>query len=167
MLEPLDPADACRDRDAWADTVTYLAHAVAAAHAHRYVAAACTDEPPTWREALDRLVRHADLTAADMRRAREIRGWAASLKPRRSDSYRSRLAACLCREQLTTAELPLAASAVRAFNLHLYYEIRGRKSATRRTQDADHDGGPDEARKPRQRGRLAAQSKPTRSPPAS
>ncbi len=34
---------------------------------------------------------------------------------------------CLAGGRLTARDLPLAASSVRAFNLHLYYEIRGRK----------------------------------------
>jgi hypothetical protein len=42
------------------------------------------------------------------------------------------MAACLAHERLTGEQLPLAASAVRAFNLHLYYEIRGRKSRQNR-----------------------------------
>jgi len=37
---------------------------------------------------------------------------------------------------LTNSQLPLADSAVRAFNLHLYYEIRGRKSQISRAQMA-------------------------------
>ena len=164
MPKPLDPPDARRDPDAWADTVTYLAHAVAAARAHHYVAAASTDEPPTWLEALEGLARNGEVTAADRRRAREIRGWAASLRPRTPDSYRSRLAACLRHEQLTTADLPLAASAVRAFNLHLYYEIRGRRSAARRARDPRRAGGSDEAQKPRRRGRPAPRSETARGP---
>jgi hypothetical protein len=118
------------------DTVTYLAHAVAATHASHYVPAASTEVQPTWRAARDRLQSGADLTPADIHRAHEILGWAASLRPRRADSYRARMAACLARERLTEDQLPLAASAVRAFNLHLYYEIRGRKSRESRAQAA-------------------------------
>jgi hypothetical protein len=109
-------------------TATYLAHAVAATHESHWVPAASTDAQPTWRAARDRLERGADLTPADIHRAHEIVGWAASLRPRHPDSYRARMAACLAHMRLTPEQLPLAASAVRAFNLHLYYEIRGRKS---------------------------------------
>ncbi len=113
------------------DTITYLAHAVALTHEHRFVPAASTEAQPTWRAARERMERGADLTPADLRRAHEILGWVRSLRPRRADSYRARLAACLAQERLADAQLPLAASAVRAFNLHLYYEIRGRRSHAR------------------------------------
>jgi hypothetical protein len=118
------------------DTATYLAHAVAATHEHHYVPAASTEVQPTWRAARDRLQSGAEVTPGDLRRAHEILGWAASLRPRHADSYRARMAACLADERLTESELPLAASAVRAFNLHLYYEIRGRKSRISRAQTA-------------------------------
>jgi hypothetical protein len=118
------------------DTATYLAHAVAATHEHHYVSAASTDARPTWRTARDRLQSGAELTTADLHRAHEILGWAASLRPRRADSYRARMAACLANERLTDSQLSLAASAVRAFNLHLYYEIRGRKSGISRARTA-------------------------------
>jgi hypothetical protein len=122
--------------DTTIDTATYLAHAVASTHERRYVPAASTEVQPTWRAARDRLQRGADLTPADLHRAQEILGWAASLRPRRVDSYRARMVACLAHERLTDEQLPLAASAVRAFNLHLYYEIRGRKSRMSRAQAA-------------------------------
>jgi len=118
------------------DTATYLAHAVAATHTSHYVPAASTEAQPTWRVARERLQCGADLTPADIHRAHEILGWAASLRPRRADSYRARMAACLANERLTDEQLSLAASAVRAFNLHLYYEIRGRKSRESRAQAA-------------------------------
>jgi hypothetical protein len=130
------PDDESSCSDALIDTATYLAHAVAATHASRYVPAASTEVQPTWRVARDRLQGGADLTPADIHRAHEILGWAASLRPRRTDSYRARVAACLARERLTDGQLPLAASAVRAFNFHLYYEIRGRKSRESRAQAA-------------------------------
>jgi hypothetical protein len=117
-------------------TATFLAHAVASTHERHYVPAASTEGQPTWRDARDRLQRGADLRPADLHRAYEILGWAASLRPRHADSYRARMAACLAHERLTDEQLPLAASAVRAFNLHLYYEIRGRKSRMSRTQAA-------------------------------
>jgi len=122
--------------DTTIDTATYLAHAVASTHERSYVPAASTEVQPTWRAARDRLQRGADLTPADLHRAQEILGWAASLRPRRVDSYRARMVACLAHERLTDEQLPLAASAVRAFNLHLYYEIRGRKSRMSRAQAA-------------------------------
>lgn len=115
-------------RPGWVDTTTFLAHAVAAAREHGYVAAAATDEEPTWCAALGRLERGADLGAGDLARSHQVLGWAASLRPRRPDGYRAHLAACLAQQRLATADLPLAASAVRAFNLHLYYEIRGRRT---------------------------------------
>lgn len=118
------------------DTATYLAHAVASTHERHYVPAASTEVQPTWRAARDRMQRGADLTPADLHRAHEILGWSASLRPRRADTYRARMAACLANERLTDEQLPLAASAVRAFNLHLYYEIRGRKSRMSRAQAA-------------------------------
>ena len=116
------------------DTGTYLAHAVAVTHERHYVPAASTEAEPTWRAARDRFQRGAELTPADLHRSHEIMGWAASLRPRSADSYRARMAACLANERLNDAQLPLAASAVRAFNLHLYYEIRGRKSRISRAQ---------------------------------
>ena len=120
-----------------ADTATYLAHAVAVSRGHEYVPAASVDENPTWRRALERLEMGTNPAPADLRRAHEIIGWAASLKPRDPGSYRARLAACLARDHLTAGELPLAASAIRAFNLHLYYEIRGRK----RRKQPEHRSG--------------------------
>jgi hypothetical protein len=116
------------DVEAAIDTVTYLAHAVAMTRAHHFVPATSTEVQPTWRAALERMERGAGLTQADLRRAHEILGWVRSLRPRRADSYRARLVACLAGERLDDDQLPLAASAVRAFNLHLYYEIRGRRS---------------------------------------
>ena len=113
------------------DTTTYLAHVVAVVHKDEYVRAACADEEPTWRAALARLERGSELSASELGRAREIRGWAASLKPRDPGGYRARLVACLAHDRLTAHDLPLAASAVHAFNRHLYFEIRGRKSRQR------------------------------------
>ena len=129
-------ADESPGADGSIETATYLAHAVAVTHERHYVPAASTEAEPTWRAARDRLQCSADLTPADLHRANEILGWAASLRPRHTDSYRARMAACLAHERLTDEQLPLAASAVRAFNLHLYYEIRGRKSRMSRAQAA-------------------------------
>jgi len=129
-------ADEPPGADITIDTATFLAHAVASTHERYYVPAASTEVQPTWRAARDRMQRGADLTPADLHRAQEILGWAASLRPRRVDSYRARMVACLAHERLTDEQLPLAASAVRAFNLHLYYEIRGRKSRLSQEQAA-------------------------------
>lgn len=123
--QPATPHD---EPDTGIDPSTYLAHAAAVVREDEYVPATATDQQPTWRAALERLERNRALSPSDVHRAHEILGWAASLKPRDADSYRARMASCLARERLTTRELPLAASAVRAFNLHLYYEIRGRKA---------------------------------------
>jgi hypothetical protein len=79
-------------------------------------------------QALERLQANADLAPADLRRAHEIVGWVRSLKPRDPRGYRARMVPRIAHERLSLHDLPLAASAVRAFNLHLYYEIRGRKS---------------------------------------
>ena len=125
MKQQLEPNDSV-------DTATYLAHAAAVVRDSEYVPVTDTDQQPTWRAALERLACNDDLAAADLRRAHQILGWAASLKPRDADSYRARMAACLGQERLTARDLPLAASAVRAFNLHLYYEIRGRRSSQQR-----------------------------------
>ena len=116
------------------DPVAYLAHAAAVVREHGFVSAGETEGVPTWREALARMDANGMLTPADLQRAHEILGWARALKPRRSDSYRSRLAGCLVSEQLSTSDLPLAASAVRAFNRHLYYKIRGRRSRSARDE---------------------------------
>ena len=127
--------------DAAVDPTSYLAHAVAAVRERGYVSASATDAEPTWRTALDRLRASEALAPSDVRRAHQILGWAASLKPRDPDSYRARIGACLARENLPAGDLPLAASAaVRAFNLHLYYEIRGRKSAELHRSAAEEPG---------------------------
>lgn len=46
------------------------------------------------------------------------------LKQADDHGYRARLAACLARERLTSRELTLVASAVRAYNRQLYWQIR-------------------------------------------
>jgi hypothetical protein len=121
MKPPPEPA-------AEIDPAIYLGHVAAVVRDSEYVPVTDTDEQPTWRAALERLACNADLEPAVLRRAHQILGWAASLKPRDADSYRARMAACLAQERLTVRDLPLAASAVRAFNRHLYHEIRGRRS---------------------------------------
>jgi hypothetical protein len=118
------------------DTVTFLAHAAAVVRDHGFVPARSETERPTWREALQRLKENAHLDQADLHRAHQIKGWAASLKPRDPDGYRARMARCIASERLTTDELPLAASSIRTFNLHLYYEIRGRSDPRRQHRSA-------------------------------
>ena len=109
------------------DTTTFLAHAVAAAREHGYVAAAATDEEPTWCAALGRLERGADLGAAIPRAA--IRSSWRPCCDRGGPTATARTwPPASPQQRLATADLPLAASAVRAFNLHLYYEIRGRRT---------------------------------------
>lgn len=115
------------ERELDVDTLTYLAHAVAIVRARGFVPAGAVDTQPTWRGALERLHDGVEPAAADRVRAHQILGWVASLHPRDPDGYRARIAACLAHERLAPEDLPLAASAVRAFNLHLYHEIRGRK----------------------------------------
>jgi hypothetical protein len=110
------------------DTVAFLAHAAASVRERRqYVPAGAVDAQPTWLDALQRLTERAHPSPTDLHRAHQIRGWASSLKPRDPSGYRARLVHCIASDRLSTEQLPLAASAVRAFNLHLYYEIRGRK----------------------------------------
>jgi hypothetical protein len=138
MAHPMNPQT---ESNLSVDTATYLAHAVAVAREHGYVPAGATDTPPTWRAALQRFEMGTELAEPDLHRAHQILGWAASLKPRHPNGYRARMAACLAHDQLAAGDLPLAASAVRAFNLHLYYEIRGRK-ASKRPQSAPRSGTP-------------------------
>jgi hypothetical protein len=115
------------ERDGDVNTAAFLAHAAAVVREHGYVPASSQDPQPTWREALHRLKRNVDLAPDDVHRANQLLGWAASLRPRDPDGYRARIAGCLARDRVSTHELPLLASAIRAFNLHLYYEIRDRK----------------------------------------
>ena len=93
-------ADESLSVEATIDTGSYLEHVVAVTHETHWAAAASTDAQPTWRVAPDRFQRDAALTPADIHRAHEILGWAASLRPRRTDSYRARMAACLSHERL-------------------------------------------------------------------
>lgn len=88
----------------------------------------------TWRAARERHRWRVPPPAADLRRARDILAWARGLHPRDPHGYRGRLHNCLVADRLRPEDLPLAASAVRAFNMHLYHEIRGRR---RRAVDAD------------------------------
>ena len=110
------------------DTGTFLAHAVSIVRSHGFHRS--DEEDATWRIALTR-IEHGDKPATkDLTRAREIRDWGSQLKERDDDGYQARLAACLSGERLTSRELALAASAVRAYNRQLYWQIR-RKRATR------------------------------------
>lgn len=138
MAHPMNPQT---ESNLSVDTATYLAHTVAVAREHGYVPAGAADTPPTWRVAFQRLELGSELPAPDLNRAHQILGWAASLKPRDPNGYRARVAACLAHDQIATGDLPLAASAVRAFNLHLNYEIRGRE-ASKRPKSAPRSGTP-------------------------
>ena len=130
------------------ETVRYLARAVAATRAHGYVPAAATDAQPTWLAASASAEGGPEPSASEVRRAHEILGWVRSLRVRDPDGYRAHLAACLAHDWLSTRDLPLAASAVRAFNLHLYYEIRGRRSRARRGTAGETDPPPRRDRRP-------------------
>ena len=112
------------------DTSTFLAHAVSVVRSHGFHRS--DEEHATWRTALTRIEQGVEPTTEDLTRAREIRDWASQLKQQDDDGYRARLAACLARERLTSRELPLAASAVRAYNRQLYWQIR-RERAKRRS----------------------------------
>lgn len=119
-MNPPPPSRARIDRG------RYLALAAADVRARGYVSAADPGREPTWRAALAQLERGEEATGTDVRRAHEILGWVASLHPRDPDGYRANLRACFAQQHLTDEDLPLAASAVRAFNRHLFFEIRGR-----------------------------------------
>jgi hypothetical protein len=112
------------------DTTAFLAHAVSLVRSHGFHRGG--EEHATWRAALTRLEQNVEPTTADLTRADEIRECASWLKQQDDDSYRARLAACLTRERLTSRELALAASAVRAYNRQLYWQIR-RDRANRRS----------------------------------
>ena len=112
------------------DTNAFLAHAVSLVRSDRFHRSAEADA--TWRAALTRIEQGVEPSGEDLTRAREIRDWASQLKRRDDDDYWARLAACVGRERLTSRELPVAASAVRAYNRQLYWQIR-RKRAPRRS----------------------------------
>ena len=109
------------------DTTAFLAHAVSIVRTHGFHRSG--EEHATWRRALTRLEQNVESTTQDLTRADEIREWASRLKQQDDDAYRARLAACLARERLTSRELPLAASAVRAFNRRLYWRIRRERAS--------------------------------------
>ena len=109
------------------DTTAFLAHAASVVRSHGFYGS--REEHATWRAALTRLEQNVEPTTQDLTRADQIREWASQLKQRDDDAYRARLAACLARERLTSRELSLAASAVRAFNRHLYWRIRRERAS--------------------------------------
>jgi hypothetical protein len=121
--QPADPGEQ------YIATIPFLAHAVSVVRTLGFHRSGEGDA--TWRAALTRLDQGVEPTGEDLSRAREILDWASQLKQRDDDGYRVRLAACLSPERLTSRELPLAASAVRAYNRHLYWQIR-RERATQR-----------------------------------
>ena len=112
------------------DTTVFLAHTVALVREGGYRAA--VDPAPTWADALDRLEQATPPALADLRRAAEIRRWAGTHGGEPAEDYRMRLAACLQPDRLTSRELALAASAVRAYNRHLYWQIRDRARRAKR-----------------------------------
>jgi hypothetical protein len=114
------------------DTMAFLAHAVRAVRCDGFRRSA--EEDATWRAALTRLEQKVRPTAEDLTRADGIREWASRLKRLDDDDYGTRLAACLVRERLTGRELPLVASAVRAFNRHLYWLIRRERASDLRNK---------------------------------
>lgn len=122
--QPPDPGEQ------YIDTSAFLAHAVGVVRSHDFHRSGENDA--TWRVALTRLEHGVEPTAEDLTRAGEIRDWASQLTPRDADGYRAKLAACVARERLTSRELPLAASAVRAFNRHLYWRIRRERASDAR-----------------------------------
>jgi hypothetical protein len=111
------------------DTSTFLAHAVSAVRSHGFRRS--EDEDATWRTALTRIEQGRRPAIKDLTRAREIRNWASQLKERGDSGYQARLVDCLAGERLTSRELPLAASAVRAYNRQLYWQIRRERAARR------------------------------------
>jgi hypothetical protein len=112
------------------DTTAFLAHTVSVVRSHGFNRS--REEDATWRPALTRLEQNIEPTTEDLTRAGEIREWASQAKQQDDDAYRTRLAACLARERLTSRELPLAASAVRAFNRNLYWRIRRERASDAR-----------------------------------
>ncbi len=112
------------------DTVVFLAHAVSEVRSHGF--SPNGTETATWRGALKLLELGGPPSIGDLRRAAEIRQWAARLAPHEPDGYRARLVANLARDRLSSRELPLAASAVRAYNRQLYWQIRHERATDNR-----------------------------------
>ena len=114
--KPSDPGEQ------YIDTSRFLAHAVSAVRSHGFHRS--DEEDATWLTALARIEQGREPATKDLTRAREIRDWASRLTAPNDNGFQERLAACLARERLTSRELPLAASAVRAYNRRLYWQIR-------------------------------------------
>jgi hypothetical protein len=112
------------------DTSAFLAHAVSVVGSHGFQRSG--ESEATWRGALSRLGQGLEPTGEELTRAREIRDWASQLRPHDDDGYFGKLAACLARERLSSRELPLVASAVRAYNRHLYWRIRRERASDAR-----------------------------------
>ena len=106
------------------DTTRFLAHAIAAVRDHGYEPA--SGAAPTWATALKLLEEDAAQSDPDLQRASDVRRWAATRRTAETGSYPSRRADCLEHERLCSRELALAASAIPAYNRHLYWLIRHR-----------------------------------------
>jgi hypothetical protein len=127
---PSEPASS----DRYIDTTGFLAHAAAVVREHGFAGA--REAGPTWRRALAIVDTSADASTSDTQRALAIRAWATTLDGD-GDEYRHRLAECLERDRLSSRELALAASAVRAYNRHLYWRIRREKRMHRAAEAAE------------------------------
>ena len=112
------------------DTSTFLARVVSAVRSHGFHRS--DEEDATWRTALTRIEQGDEPAMKDLTRAREIRQWASKLRQQDDHGFQARLAACLAGERLTSRELPLAASAVRAYNRQLYWQIRRERATNAR-----------------------------------
>lgn len=107
------------------DTNAFLALAAAAVRQHGYAPASSPE--PTWATALKHLQGAAEVSGQDLQRAKDVRDWAQARRTDDPGSYPSRRAACLDHDRLCSRELALAASAVPAYNRHLYRLIRHRR----------------------------------------
>jgi hypothetical protein len=126
------------DADDYVDLELFLAHTVAVVREHGYATA--SSEKPSWRGALARIDAQLQPSTADLARVAEIKHWAREIVIGQQDTYTARMTACLAHGRLSTRELPLAASAVRAYNHHLYWEIRRRKRPAKRAPDREAAG---------------------------
>lgn len=112
------------------DTIAFLAHAATVVRNNGF-RRGC-EEDATWRTALRVLEHGVEPANEDLTRAREIRNWASQLGRRDDDEYWARLSNCVQRDRLTSRELPLVASAVRAYNRQLYWQIRRERASDAR-----------------------------------
>jgi len=100
-----------------ADAAEYLAHVARLARGGRFrsAAAATVDQPATWRLALEAIASPTPpaLSNDDQRKAARVLAWARALDS--DDDYHQRLATALHSDHLSRRELPLAASAVPAY----------------------------------------------------